>query len=733
MTPAISSIDSERVSLGDLADYSITSAAIPVDVADSSGAITSFTTKHAIDAGDNTSSYYAIGQNLSLQTDDAGQFVGKVTAVGSPVRGAMSLTAETVMARLAVDKRVYPIYNSTGIPKHLVGAALDHWTQTTGMFYDQVPGKVITYHSFYGHDYIYSTRPEQRPRAQVLSALGAQYRVDKERVLLDMPRGSATMLNTATVQPSDALIAPTDNLPIPSADSGENLVLSAGFVANGSHSGTLTWYMASARADQPAALPVQLELAFSTAAGFSLHLRHPQPGGTSYTLVSPSGALTPGARYRVLIAMHEYGNGNGIDTLFRLRVINEDTGVSTTRPVYAPTPLRGTQVQLTYAHVMMGSTGTGNNWGMYGYFVSTMKHEELPDAVLPTTKNFAPTKRDLALIPGFNGDLWSHAKELLALHRMDLWYENGRLHTGLRETAPKPVYALSNVQPSLSQRESAKFIEVVNHRMKAHSKVPRVFFAADSVYQVATGEVQTFTIQTDHSIDTVNNPACVSGITPYPYTEGVGQYVITGSDGYIVAPGWWEANGGRITVKTTEREGEIEVTIKGPDYDSPRSPFRVSEGDAGRPALYITGTGIIGEPETLKIPTGNSKAVTDVGETVDTPFITDRGLAYQAAVQVSLRYASPELKLSASEVKEDGAAHQLSLRGAGALVEYAGNMYRIGNLTRTGRSNSFSDAVQYTTIRHRLEAFPGRTIRQANEANAGRTIKDRALRPLERG
>ena len=720
MTPAYSSIDSDKVDLGELADYSIASSAIPVSISDSSGAITTFSTKHAVHHND---AFYAINQKLTLETDHAGMLDGKVTSVGTPANGVMSLTADTPMARMAVDQRVYPIYRNNAL-RHTVASAIDHWTQETGLLFDRVPGNIITYHSGYGHDYVYSQNPEYRPRVTTTSgsfSLGG-------RVMHTLPAGSTTKILAASVKPEAGRLPYTDNLPVPTAASGDLLVLSAGFNVTGSYTGTMTWFLSSARADQPGAQNVRLELVWSKSAGFSLFLV--QTSGRTQ-LFSPTGALTEG-NHRVLVAL-KANPSNSSQNMFTLRVINEaaDTMLSN-RSTAATTVLRGSQVQLSHVDVAVGASGSGAQWGLYGYFVSTMKETDLPAQALPRRKALSPTNYDVPLVPGFNGDVWTHVKQLLALHRHDLWYEDGVLLTGIRESAVRSIRSLGRVSPSLNQRTEAKFVEVVNQKMTAHRQVPRVMHASDSVYQVATGEVQVVNVQTEHSIDTVNDPTCVSGITPYPYVSGSGQYVITGSDGYIVSPSWWRDNGGSITARTTEREGEIEITIKGPDYDSPRAPYRVSEGDAGRPALYITGMGVTSEPETLKIPTGNPKAVADIGETLDSPFITSRALAYQAAVQVSLSYASPELKLSATEAKEAGDNGVLARRGAGALFEHEGSVYRVGSLTQTERANTFSEAVQYTTLRHRRDAFTGRTIRQANTDNKGRTIKDRALKPLVR-
>lgn len=727
MTPAISSIDSTEVDLGDLADYTITSAAIPLDVSDSSGSVTSFTTTHAVK---HQNSAYAIGQNLTLETGDGGVFEGKVTTVGAPGNGVMSLTADTLMASLAVDKRVYPIYQ--GFLSDKVSVAVEHWTQTAGIFYDRVPGKVISYHSFFGHDYVYGTIPEQRPRLRNLNTTSTLYQEYDGRLMMRLLRGDRYELRTATMQKPDAMFPATDNVPISPYTAEEQMVFSQGFAVQGEgHSGMMVWHMNSARADQLGGKPVQLRILWGNTSGFTVQLGH--PGGSTYNLLPATGALAAG-NYRVLIGVREHPIPD--NTLFTIRIINETTGaLAASRDVYATTPLRGSQVQLSHVAYTVDAAGsdTFTEWGLYGYFVSAMPAGQMPSAPLLVNKDFdSSSVTAQAIVPGFSGDVWTHIKSLLALHKRDFWFEDGKLFLRPMEQNARDIGELSRVTPSVTQREAARHVEVVVRNMNSYYAQTRVMFAADSVYQVSTGEVQTFTAQTEHSIDSVLDPTCVSGITPYPYKFGGGQYVITGSDGYIVSPEWWRDNGGKIMARTTEREGEIEVTIKGPDYDSPRAPYRVSEGDAGRPALYITGTGVTSEPETLKIATGHSRAVADVGETIDNPFITNRDLAFRAAMQVALKYASPQLKLSGSEPKTYGGSGALSRKGAGALFEFDGNIYRVSGLTQTARANSFTDAVQHTTIRHRNEAFPGRTIRDANQAHANRTIKDRALKPLRR-
>ena len=292
-------------------------------------------------------------------------------------------------------------------------------------------------------------------------------------------------------------------------------------------------------------------------------------------------------------------------------------------------------------------------------------------------KSIAYGVKEAKFMVGFSGNAWEHIKQYCSIYHLDVSFRDGKLTIGPRQRDVTFGASLSELSTTIQDREQARNVEVVNQNHQATGMTPAVMWAADSVYQVAVGEVQEFTVQTPHSILDTSQPVCVSGIDPYPYKTGSGQYVVTGSDGYIVSPTFWRDQGGSITASPTDVEGEIKITIKGPDYDSPRAPYRISEGDAGRPALYVTGLGILAKPETLKIGTGKAQAAKDVGVTIDSPFVADRSMAYDVAARAAKAFATPETTTTIAEPLAYDGVSKLGTSPAGALVKSNGNIMRV--------------------------------------------------------
>jgi hypothetical protein len=742
--------DSPSSLLGAISAYSITSGAIPLAVTDSAGAITAIKGTWDSEDGD---SEMLIDQQLTFTDSDLGLFQGKVVAVNKTIKRhktapynnpavtassikalteKVTLDANTFMDGLTGTQRCYPIYHSLGVDTYTVSNAIDHWTQTAGLFYDAVPGVPLAYHSFHGHDYIWHRNIATPGRASNFSANGpdAPYKLVGTRVMqvvdpayaaihFDQP-GAPWQANTGFSQ-----------LGVPAATDANALVFSLGFDMQGSaHAGTWDINLRSATQIITGTW-VDLQVTYSTDTGFGLAKReytvYNTPG--SYTsLLAPLGLPVNGT-HRVYVSVKE---ANATQTQITLQVVNTATNtVIDSRSVTVTSALRGRTAGIVGGDISPNNGGTGTMVSVFGWFISLITGA-LPTAALKTQKLLGATTVANQIIPGFSGGVWDNIKTLLSLHRMDCWYEDNLLKTGLRDTTPRYTPDFHSISTTVRTTNEARNIVVNNYQQVASYMVPQVFFKATTVYQVATAEVQTFTVQTDHSIDRVFNPVCVSGISPYPYTSGAGQYVITGSDGYIVSPAWWAANGGNLTVATTANEGELSITIKGPDYDSVRAPYRVSEGDAGRPALYITGTGLASNKEVLTIPTGNPKAALDVGTTADFKFITNRLLAYNAAAMISLAYAAPDVQFKISEAKINGKSSQLSRKTTGALVKHNGAVYMLTQATQTHSQISGDIAVPYNTIKQINDSFNGATIGTMNTFYNGKSIKDVALKPLNR-
>jgi hypothetical protein len=375
----------------------------------------------------------------------------------------------------------------------------------------------------------------------------------------------------------------------------------------------------------------------------------------------------------------------------------------------------------------LGGSGTEPTYG--NTFVSMMKG--LPDRRYGDAKSLTIGSKGANFMVGFSGNVWEHIKQYCSIYHLDVGYQNDKLTIGPRKRDVSVGASFSDLNTTVQNREQARNVEVVNQNHSATGPNPVLMWAADSVYQVAVGEVQEFKVQTPHSILETSQPVCVSGINPYPYKSGAGQYVVTGSDGYIVSPTFWNDQGGKITTETTDVEGEIKVTIKGPDYDSPRAPYRISEGDAGRPALYITGQGILAKPKTLKVPTGKSNAAKDVGVTLDSPFISNVKLAYDAACRAAQTFATPDTSASIAEPLAYDEVSKLGVYPAGSLLKVSGNILRVVS-TSQGYSKLSGSALQYNTIYQLKRSFSGQTIAQQKAYYVGKTIGQVNIKPMKR-
>lgn len=746
MTLTTSRIDSPNVSLGELSTYGVSAYAMPLDIGSSTASVTNFNTTHAVE--DNNAEY-AIGQQLTLSDPEFGTYKGTVvSATKQRDSGRLTLQANTIMSKLAVTKRCYPIYTQSNLGTYSVAAAVDHFTQQCGVFFDAVPGVPVTCHSFNGHLYGWARDATVQPRWTWTDPSGNPQLVPYTvvgtgRIGVSLTPNINMTLTNAKVDLNNPQSALAFRTPVPNALENKQLALSLGAVAQGDLQMASTWTFYKEGISTPWA-----DVIINASIGHGFSVRLSQYSNQSTLLLFPSlsnlngNILTSGNRVRVHLGVAEH---DATTSTFNLTVVDETTGaVLDSRTTTVACGLRGKDLKvgketITAAYGVLPGGGTSTDrtpWILYSSY-ATVLAGALPAAPLAANKELHETATAIPFVPGFDGNVWDKLKELLALHRMDFWYEDDILKMDVRQSVPRvsqtPV-TLSQNKVTATQRTEAQFVQVTNQNSSVSlpsPSVPQVFHKATTVDQVATGETKITTVQTKHSIDTVNQPTCVNGISPYPYTGGGGQYVVTGADGYIVSPDFWNQNGGKITAETTDKDGEIRITIKAPDIESVRSPYRISEGD-NRPALYITGQGIANNPVVLKVPTGNPRAAQEIGESVDSPFVTDARLAYNAAAQMSVKYATPGMVLSFREHRVEGEPGMLARRGAGSLFRYNGNIYRISGTSQSAtRHTEVQSSDLYNLISQINLSFNGANIAQLNGYYAGKTIKDINVKPLK--
>jgi hypothetical protein len=288
----------------------------------------------------------------------------------------------------------------------------------------------------------------------------------------------------------------------------------------------------------------------------------------------------------------------------------------------------------------------------------------------------------------------------------------------------------SRLEKDSARREKYKQVAVVNRQSKAAADGTAVLWRADSVYQLNTREVFETTVQTEHSLLAVTNPVPVPGISPYPYTAGTGQYVVTGADGYIIAPQWWLDHGGKVEVFLTEKEGEIRLKLTAPEVDSVRAPYRISEGAADRPALYVSGSGIINDPKELHIATGATKAREGFDRVFTSPFIAGAQEAYDVASKMAREYSTAMSDVSCEVPTDFNTPSAFGQYPAGKVFTDNDRNYRLQEVTQT-HSRVSAQAVPHTTIAAYTASYPaGSTIADEKVRHRGRTIREFNIKPL---
>jgi hypothetical protein len=160
-----------------------------------------------------------------------------------------------------------------------------------------------------------------------------------------------------------------------------------------------------------------------------------------------------------------------------------------------------------------------------------------------------------------------------------------------------------------------------------------------NVYQVGANETLQFNEPITASLVSVEQPTPVGTVSRFSTGS---QYSIITSGGKYVDPGTWLKKGGDVSVTIGEDGASLDISITGAAM--PGSPFRIGAQPAADDVystLRIVGTGNFVNMQTLSIATGidPAKSVTDVGATIDNPFISTPAQAYSLGLITAGKYA----------------------------------------------------------------------------------------------
>jgi len=689
--------------LGKLASFSINTAAVPTNPVDGSGSAPS------VNAGytKGTDPEYALGETNVLKNGAIGTYEGEIVKVGtSQASGVARISMDTALTPLNIDKHLFPFIDAVA-GLWTAARAIDYWTQQCGLFYDKVPGKPVAYASGFGHTDAYGTDTTARFYEKLTGGTTATQVVNGRSV---KTLGSAVTGTTALHE------LPKGSVPV-TLPKNKKLVFSIGLGLLGTgRTSTVEWSFLDAKdVRHTVALSATSAGAVTAMIGSDVVASASVPAGATYRLAFSLERLSPTALVGKLTVHTDDLAGTG-DLVH--------TGNAAVISKALPSILRLTG----FEHRSAGGSGAQMiRWGTY-LTVAARHPMELP----AVQKVLGETKKVFGFVSGFTGNVWNLLNEFCSIARLEVRFIDGALRIEKRNnTLSNQGGSWARFEVDRERREKYKQVAVVNKQSKAVSTNDAVLWRADSVFSVAAREVFETTVQTGHSILSLVQPVPVSGIMPFPYKQGGGQYVVTGADGYIIAPAWWNDNGGKVEVSLTGEEGEIAVKITAPTLDTVRAPYRISEGEADRPALYVCGSGILNDPKEVHVATGAKNAREGFDNVFESPFIAGVRETYDTAAAMAHQYsasvADAQYELPNSFETPTG----LGQFPAGALVTDGRRNYRIQDASQT-HSKVSGSAVSHTTIGAYVASYPaGSTIKDEKARNFGRTIRKFNIKPLK--
>ena len=263
---------------------------------------------------------------------------------------------------------------------------------------------------------------------------------------------------------------------------------------------------------------------------------------------------------------------------------------------------------------------------------------------------------------GWHGELWFALKQMAAAQDCDLSLVSGvillrpirkRIATQNRETSR----AITTGTGTLAQ---AIEIYQYNNRPILNELVypPGGWTPEVEVLNVNAGETAEYTLELSASVTSVG-PLDMRTFVSEDYVGGA--YTIVGDDDLPVPPAMWADKGGSLTVEILPDTKSLLVTLIGavgiPTTSGGESTtFSValaSDTTGSRySTLRIQGTGVAFSKEKVTIRTGvpASRTATEVGVTIDNPFISTRDELYRTGTRAARAFAGSVMSLSGNVI-----------------------------------------------------------------------------------
>lgn len=320
------------------------------------------------------------------------------------------------------------------------------------------------------------------------------------------------------------------------------------------------------------------------------------------------------------------------------------------------------------------------------------------------------------VLQGWFGELWYHLKQLAAAQDCEVSLVSGVIL--LRPLRSREAVRHRDVERGRSYGGTslARAVEVYQYNNRAIENElvypPGGWLPEVEVITVGAGETVERIVELSSSLSSIQEPVMQTFVSQLHDSSSV--YTVVGDDGLPIQPTQWEDYGGRVSVALNQDTKSLTVTMTGAtgianskgEYISTFSLALGSDFTGNRySTLRVVGTGVLFRKELIRVRTCVKPHLTgtDVGITIDNPFLSTANEAWTAGIKAARWFAGEKMELSGSVT----AVNKLGDSGSATYPKYS--LDQESNAGKTyGAVDASNTAFTYDDIQQRYrEASTG--------------------------
>lgn len=267
------------------------------------------------------------------------------------------------------------------------------------------------------------------------------------------------------------------------------------------------------------------------------------------------------------------------------------------------------------------------------------------------------------VFPGWSGELWYILKQIAVAQDSDISLVSGViLLRPIRSRLATSGRDISRSQ-SAGVQTLAQAVEVYSYSNRAITNElvypPGGWTPETQVLNVNAGETSEYTLQLSASLSSFQAPTHETFVAENYSASSV--YTVIASDGFPVSQALWQSRGGKVEITINPDTTSLKVVLTGATGIPTRagtastnfSLALASDSSGNRySTLRIVGTGVAFDKQKKRIRTGvpASRTGTDIGVTIDNPFISTHNELCRAGVRAAKQYAGQVPGLSGSVI-----------------------------------------------------------------------------------